>query len=153
MSGAGTGNDTPNNRERIGHLETEIGELKTLIKKLTGSDSIPSADDAAFSISKNKNQRRKDFIREGKKTLHVIGYEAKPYYNRSKKLHLSKLIIVEKNELRGNIYRRIVAKNVKMEEAEKLKQLRFKENAKELLAKEHKERKTKMNYGFVNAKS
>lgn len=110
-----------------------------------------SGVEAAYLTDWQKKRTREKFIKLGKKSLTAIGYEYRPYYNRPKKYQLCKLILVEKNQLRGNIYRRIVAKNIPTEKGQEMAKLRD-----EAAQKEHKRRtqtpggkkRKSHNYGF-----
>lgn len=114
---------------------------------ITKSDKwveMGSSQEAAQAITYAKEKAREDYIKKGKKSIKVIGYEYRPYYNRPKKHHLAKIILVEKNCLRNIILRRLIARNVPIEEAQKLMTIRDET----LLQKEHKKRDKQANYGF-----
>lgn len=103
-----------------------------------------SSEEAAQAITYNKEKRRQKFIKDGKKSTIVIGYEYRPYYNRPKKQHLAKVIIVERNQLRDIVCRRLIARNVNIDKAIGLQGIR---NLEELKI-EHKKRSRQQNYGL-----
>ena len=77
-------------------------------------------------------------------TLHVIGFEQKPYYNSISKANLVKFILVEKKELSGSIYRHLVGRNVLATDVIEIVQERDLEKLKKI----HKKRSKRFNYGF-----
>lgn len=110
-----------------------------------------SGIEAAYLTDWQKKRTREKFIKLGKKSLTAIGYEYRPYYNRPKKYSLCKLILVEKNQVRGNIYRRIVAKNIPIEKGQEMAKFRDgdaqKEHKRRTQTPDGKKRKN-ANYGF-----
>ncbi len=99
--------------------------------------------DVAMEALQERNQERSELISDGKKQTLPIGYEFRPYYERPKKHGLVKLILVERNLVRGHIYRSLIARNIPMNEAQKLMVL----NA-EQIAAEHQRRVGLPRYGF-----
>jgi len=91
-----------------------------------------------------RQQKRDTFLKKAKKAIEVIGYEYKPYYNRPKKHHLGKIILVSHSPLRNIIYRQLIAQNVPTAECLKLIQITDKKELKKI----HAERSKKANYGF-----
>lgn len=130
-------------KRRIETPETPTGE--------EGSNASPRG---AFQIAgkvieeslrqmDNADKKGKDAaIVEGKRKTVPIGYEFRPYFNRTKKHHLCKLILVEKNLVRGHIYRTLVARNFPLAQGQSLSGLPAEE-----VAQAHAQRKIMPRYG------
>jgi hypothetical protein len=108
-----------------------------------------SVDEMASNIMINKLQSRNAFLKKAKKAIEIIGYEYKPYYNRPKKRHLGKIIVVLQNTLNGIVYRRLVAQNIPTKICVEFIQIIDKKELKKI----HKERSKKINYGFIGNKN
>ena len=109
---------------------------------LNPAEAIEPAEVAQQVLEKREDER-KELIAEGKRQTAAVGYEFRPYYNRPQKHGLVKLILVERNPVRGHIYRSMIARNVSMAEVQKLAVLTA-----EQVAVEHKRRLTLPRYGF-----
>lgn len=115
---------------------------------LTYNDAAAEQTDpqeAANEAFLEREETRAEQIAEGKAQTIPVGYEFRPYYNRpeKQKKNLAKLILVQKNQIRGHIYRSFIARNVPMSEAQKLMML-----SGDALTAEHERRGKLPRYGF-----
>jgi len=114
----------------------------------TASGGRVSVDEMASEAIIKRTTTRKQFLKEARKKIEIIGYEYKPYYMRPKKRHLGKIITVLNSPLRHQVFRRLVAQNVPLEECRKLTMITDKKELKKI----HSLRSKKMNYGFLGRK-
>ena len=108
------------------------------------SQAHTKADEIALEETRKSENQRIAKERASKETMKVVGYEARFYFNKPKAQHLAKLLVVQRNEKGGNIFRKLVGRKVPISEALRLSAIRDIDE----LEKIHKERGNKFNYGF-----
>lgn len=120
--------------------EETMGQTPTSEVLSQADKVIKSAISHSLGVER---QTKANVIAEGKKNVVATAYELRPYFNRPKKQHLCKLILVQVNKVRHHVYRTLIARNVPLEKAKTLLTVTD-ENA----VREHETRKLLPHYGF-----
>ena len=80
---------------------------------------IPDPAEAAVSAFRTRDEARKKFLADSKKSVRIVGFEALPYVRR-KHMGYSEVRILARSDLREIVYSRIIDPRMRTSEAVKL---------------------------------